>query len=200
MSMTTDSSTSALNPASTIASISTVADETMDSELLFTDIAERYRVCERYRIAIPEGEAEAARTLSERWHRLFCDSKTKDLRLQQVKEQFREVTKDQAVEFKASTKQMLREFLDAGPGISSISLEDGSELLDQYITRLAECSRRKQELVNAEGLFNLEITAYPALAEMSARMDQLSVIYALYREQHDFEETNSNMLWRNRLS
>ena len=178
-----------------LGTISTVADETMDSELLFTDIAERYRVCERYRIAIPEGEAEAARTLSERWHRLFCDSKTKDLRLQQVKEQFREVTKDQAVEFKASTKQMLREFLDAGPGISSISLEDGSELLDQYITRLAECSRRKQELVNAEGLFNLEITAYPALAEMSARMDQLSVIYALYREQHDFEETNSNMLW-----
>ena len=42
-----------------------------------------------------------------------------------------------------------------GPGVSSISLEAGMELLCEYKLKIGKLMRDKAELVNAQSLFNI---------------------------------------------
>ena len=128
-----------------------------------------------------------AATLDQRWHKLFCDSKTKDLRLGKVKEQFREVTKTQAVEFQDEIKALETEFYKSGPGSSGLTLDDGVEIVKEYKRMIAKCNKRKAELVNAENLFNLEMTTYPVLTEMSVELDKLFTIYNFYSDFKEFQ-------------
>ncbi|KAH8092928.1 dynein light chain binding protein [Aureococcus anophagefferens] len=139
--------------------ITTITDESMDMELKYFDVMERYRTLQRYDVAVAEEESSVAAGLAARWHALYCTAKTKDLRLAKVKEEFREVTTQQAAD---------------------VTLEDGVALLVDYKRTLAKCHAKKSELVNAENLFDLEITPYPVLATMSEELRRLSLIYKLY--------------------
>jgi len=146
-------------------------------------------------VSIAETEKQDALTIAERWRQLVVDAKTRDLRLVFVKEQFREVTKQQAVDFQEELKDLKRAFYGSGPGAPSIELEKGVELVEEYQKQLVECNRKKADLINAENLFSLPMTSYPILQELSGELDRLSKIYDLFREQREFQESMSAMLW-----
>ena len=55
--------------------------------------------------------------------------------------------------------------------------------MKQYRVELAEYEEHRQELANAEKLFDLSITMYPDLLEVQKQMKALEQIYALYEEQ-----------------
>ena len=149
----------------------------------------------RYEIEVPEDEAEAAGTLDKRWRALFCDSKTKDLRLSKVKDEFRTVTSSQAVEFETEIRDLNKLFYDEGPGSAGLGLDDGVDVVKAYKKMVAKAHKRKLELVNAQNLFGLPITTYPVLAEMTAELDRLFAIYTFYSDFKDFQQGMSNMLW-----
>lgn len=104
----------------------------MDIELSYLDTMERYRTLQQYDIPVPADEMAKAQDIASRWQALFIEAKTKDLCLVKVKDQFREVTKQQAVEFHEALKEMETSFKATGPGNSSTELEDGVRLLAEY--------------------------------------------------------------------
>ena len=55
----------------------------------------------------------------------YCDSRTRDLRLVDTKAKFRVVTAQQDVDFREELETLRKEFLDSGPGVSSVSLDEG---------------------------------------------------------------------------
>lgn len=57
------------------------------------------------------------------------------------------------------------------------------------------CMARKLELVNAEGLFDLDTTEYPELQRVVSELKKLGRIYDLYQEQRQFEDGNSATPW-----
>ena len=140
-------------------------------------------------------ELETASNLATRWRGLFCAAKTKDLRLARVKEEFREVTTTQTAEFAEELKDIRREFYDSGPAASKVALEDGVHLLVDYKRTMAKCTAKKDELINAENLFGLEMTGYPVLVELSEELAKLSHIYGLYERFEQFRQSMSETLW-----
>ena len=108
----------------------------MDIELSYLDTMERYRTLQQYGIPVPPDEMAKAEGIARRWQALFIEAKTKDLCLVKVKERFREVTKEQAVEFHAELKEMEVAFKATGPGNSNTELEDGMRLLAEYQHRV----------------------------------------------------------------
>ena len=108
----------------------------MDMELSYTDTIERYRTLQQYSIAVPPDQMAKAEGIAERWKSLFIEAKTKNLCLVKVKERFREVTKEQAVEFHEELKEMEISFKASGPGNSNTQLEDGLRLLGEYQQRV----------------------------------------------------------------
>ena len=119
--------------------LNTIADISgmgMDIELSYLDTMERYRTLQQYDIPVPADEMAKAEGIARRWQALFVEAKTKDLCLVKVKERFREVTKEQAVQFHAELKEMEVTFKATGPSNSNTELEEGVRLLAEYQQRV----------------------------------------------------------------
>ena len=64
-----------------------------------------------------------------------------------------------------------------------LSLLAGVKLLKQFQVELAASEKERQELCNAEKLFDLQITAYPGLVEVDREVGQFSKVLDLYEAQ-----------------
>lgn len=175
--------------------IAEIQEMTLDVELEILDINERYRTLVRYNINVPPEEVDNASNLDKLWRKLYVDARTRDLRLVDTKDTFRKVTVEDDVAFRAELETMRKEFLDAGPGVSSISLDDGVDLLKQYKATIAKHNKTKATLVNAQYLFNLDVKPFPLLQQTSNDIDQLDKIYSLYIQFKEFQQTMASMLW-----
>ncbi|GMF23629.1 unnamed protein product [Phytophthora lilii] len=175
--------------------VASISDMGMEMELEYADIIERYRTLQTFNIAGDPAEFKKAFSLEQRWKNLFLASKTKDLRLVKVKDQFRGVTKQDAVNFAEECKNMKKEFLERGPGTCSLDLDAGLEMVSAFQKKLTVFKARRQELANAENLFALPITSYPELQQIAEALEKQEVIYSLYTEQKEFISTLSSMLW-----
>jgi len=176
--------------------VAEIAAVVQEMELEMMDISERYRTLQRYGIkSVPEEESNMALGLAARWHTLYCNSRTRDLRLIDTKAKFRIVTAEQDVVFREELDILRKEFLDAGPGVSSISLNQGVDLLAEYNRRLTKLVKQKNELVNAQNLFGLPVKAYDNLQKTIVDMGQLDQIYGLYVKFLDFKENLGTINW-----
>lgn len=63
------------------------------------------------------------------------------------------------------------------------SLLAGVKLLKQFQVELGTLEKERQELCNAEKLFDLPITAYPGLVEVDREVGQFSKVLDLYEAQ-----------------
>ena len=61
-------------------------------------------------------------------------------------------------------------------------MDDGLRLIDYYKERIVQLNRRKEELVLAEKLFNLDISNFPELVNIDVENKQLQPLYDLYRD------------------
>jgi dynein heavy chain len=145
--------------------IAEVQNMMQDVELEMIDISERYRTLSRYNIQVPMEEMNAALNIESRWRQLYVDSRTRDLRLVDTKQQFRQVTSQQDKDFRELLDTLRKEFLDSGPGVSSTELDQGVELLAEYKKKLLKLNKVKAELINAQNLFNLDVKPYPKLQQ-----------------------------------
>ena len=59
----------------------------------------------------------------------------------------------------------------------------GLLLMKEYRLEVNKYESERQELANAEKLFDLPITMYPDLQQVQKQMKGLEMIYALYEEQ-----------------
>eukprot|EP01040_Poterioochromonas_malhamensis_P005875 gene5875-6317_t len=175
--------------------IAEILNMVQEIELEMMDITERYRTLRRYNIVLPAQEMADALSIEERWHKLYCDSRTRDLRLVDTKQQFREVTSQQDIEFREMLQHLRKEFLDSGPGVSTTGLDEGVELLAEYKRKLNKMNKIKAELINAQNLFNLDVKPYPDLQQTQSDVDQLSKIYDFYTQFKEFQMNMSSMLW-----
>ena len=174
--------------------IAAIEAQLADQELLYLDIIQRYYTIQHHGITVDAEETVSVAALPETTRQLFIDAKTTDLRLVEVKDRFRLVTQEQTVAFSEELAGVKRDFLDGGPGISG-DLDRGVLLCREYEAKVRELIARKGGLVNAETLFGLDITPYPALNLVAGELEQLTLIYALYSEQAAFQDSMSTTLW-----
>ena len=59
----------------------------------------------------------------------------------------------------------------------------GVELMKTYRVEVNKYEAERQELANAEKLFDLPITMYPDLQNVQKQMKGLEMVYALFEEQ-----------------
>jgi dynein heavy chain len=63
-----------------------------------------------------------------------------------------------------------------------VDLNEGLEQLIKYKEMVAEYNRKKDELVLAEKLFNLEISTFKELVAIDEENKLLSTLYDVYRD------------------
>ncbi len=163
--------------------ISDIQQSSDTVETLILEIRERYRTLHMYKIEYAHEEKEILNEVEPRWNALFIRSKHRDVGLTNIKEHFTAITTDQISDFSVKLKTYAEKFANNGPGAVGSDLDLGFKLLKTYRDELHKLENEKQELTNAERLFNLPISSYPELLQVQKEMKGLEDLYKLYEEQ-----------------
>ncbi len=136
-----------------------------------------------YKIDVTHEEKEVLSLIEPAWNELFMSSKHRDVGLTIIKERFTEITQSQISDFGVRIKLFAEKFATSGPGSVGEDLELGSKVIKAYRDELHKLEHDKQELTNAERLFNLPISSYASLIQVQKEMRGLEELYKLYEEQ-----------------
>lgn len=136
-----------------------------------------------YKIEFTNEERDVLAEIQSKWNALFISSKHRDVGLTNIKEHFTAITTDQISDFSVKLKAFAEKFANNGPGAVGSDLDLGSKLLKSFRDELHKLENEKQELTNAERLFNLPISSYPELVHVQKEMKGLEDLYKLFEEQ-----------------
>ncbi len=67
-------------------------------------------------------------------------------------------------------------YRSSGPGLPTIELPRGLELLHDYQEELESALKQREQLVLAEKLFDMDITSYPNLAQLEGEIKKLQQV------------------------
>lgn len=76
---------------------------------------------------------------------------------------------------------LYKQYKEEGPSSPQTNLDDGLRLIEYYKERILELNKKKEELVLAEKLFNLDISSFPELVAIDEENKNLLPLYDLYR-------------------
>ncbi|XP_005344424.1 dynein heavy chain 10, axonemal [Microtus ochrogaster] len=180
-----------------LATIAEVRTKSLVMELRYKDIQERYRTMAIYGIFPTEAEQELVDKIESMWQTLFNDSVNVEHALGGIKRTFTEITRSEIMNYRSQLDEFARRFYRQGPGAVGEDLDKGVELLSSFEKELAKHEKNRQELANAEKLFDLPITMYPELIKVQKEMSGLRLIYDLYESLKVAKEEWSQTLWIN---
>ncbi|KAG2470484.1 DYH10 protein, partial [Polypterus senegalus] len=180
-----------------LATIANIRDMSLVVDLRIEDIQERYRTLIMYNIQVDEEERVLEAGIRQIWEDLFLESRLVDHSLGKVKKTFTQITKDQIDQFKKQLAVFAESFQNQGPGAVGDDLDKGLEILGVYEELLSQNEKERQELANAEKLFDLPITMYPDLMQVQKEMRGLRQIYEIYKAQTAAKTKWSQTLWAN---
>jgi dynein heavy chain len=173
-----------------------IRESRLEFELRLRDVSERLRTLQIYRISIALEHKDRAAELAQMWAATEQQARDVDLALVATKKKFIHVTKDQVASFAAETQALLAEFSENGPvACGSQDMDRGLAKLEEFQKRLAAAQATRQELLDAQQLFNLPLVTFDSLGQMHKEIQRLNVIFELYVAQRKAREGWSATLW-----
>ncbi|XP_075256614.1 dynein axonemal heavy chain 10-like [Convolutriloba macropyga] len=180
-----------------LATIAKIKDISLDVEMKIVDIQEAYRTLDMYKIEVAQEEMTLQANIKTQWEELQMEGKRIDARLVPTKRKFTQITQQDIEKFGQKLAEFQQRFQLEGPGAVGSDLDKGIQLLVTYQRELDDLEAERQELANAEKLFDLPITAYPQLLEVQKQMKGMQQIYQIYKNQKIAREEWAQTLWVN---
>ncbi|XP_023576433.1 dynein heavy chain 10, axonemal [Octodon degus] len=180
-----------------LATIAEIRSKSLVMELRYRDVQERYRTMAIYHVFPSDAERELVDKIESMWLNLFSDSVNVEHALGGIKRTFTEITRGEIMNYRREIDDFSRRFYSEGPGTVGEDLDKGVELLNTFEREMAKHEKNRQELANAEKLFDLPITMYPQLLKVQKEMGGLRMIYELYEGLKAAKEEWSQTLWVN---
>lgn len=140
-------------------------------ELQYIDLLDRFATrvstCKPQLKEQYEQQHKQCDQLQETWNQLEGESVQINAALEDVKLEFSSITCQQVTQFQERVAVFFEEFKSAGPGRGNTDLGVGVKLMRETEASLCEILKERDELVLAQKLFELDITAYPELSQVS---------------------------------
>lgn len=143
----------------------------------------------------PEGVQELVNSFPKQWDFIQLASDQLDISLNTTKEKFRQYTIKEVHTFIEEVNVFQDKFDKDGPGNPKTPMDQGLSMVLQYKHELKELCNRRDELHLAEKLFDIPLTSYPQLNNITNTLSSLQQIYQLFDEQQHTMSHWSQMLW-----
>jgi dynein heavy chain len=148
-----------------------------------------------YQYDIEEDVRKEVDGLMAQWEQLLEYADKQDFAVNDFKKNFAEVTKQDVETFKAKIKEEFEQYNIKGPGVSSVNLDEGLELLNSSKDKIKTFNKIREENVLAEKLFNLPISKFPELISMEEGNKKYDLIYGIYKDFLNQQKDFSVMSW-----
>jgi len=176
--------------------IQEINDVKLEIELSNGAATEAFRTAQMYpAVEIPPASLDLQTKVDSAWSGILQHAIEVDLKLKKVKRKFTKLTKKQTAEFLQKTVELGELFKLEGPESVGEDMDKGLEAMETFEEKISEVEIARAEISNAEQLFGLPSTPYPALSEIEKRVHLLKQIYALYREQRAARDEWAETLW-----
>ncbi len=157
--------------------ISKAIREKMHYELLEHEIKHIYEVLVEHQVSISPEELGYAK--SANIQDLYIMSKTKEIRVAAMKNQFRAEIADEVKEFLFLLSKERQRLLKEGPA-SIVRLDEGSQMLQLWQKTLETLKSKQHDLRCSEKLFSLPHNSYTDLLNIQEEICRIAPIYNFY--------------------
>ncbi|KAM7359342.1 dynein heavy chain at 89D isoform 2-T2 [Cochliomyia hominivorax] len=174
--------------------VSIIQTTSLSHEIAIREIEETYTVLGEHKINFNFEDMLMAHHMKKRWHRLYRSSLYRLDKLQPIKQKFADMTSVEISDFWKELQEFLIDFKNNGPG-SVDDLDKGSKLMDNYGQKINTYENRRQELANAEKLFDMPMQDYIEFSRTKDDFEGMQIVYKLYKSQKSAREGWSKTLW-----
>lgn len=119
----------------------------------------------------------------------------RDFEVNDFKKNFAEVTKQEVETFKEKIMEEHKKYMEHGPGTTSVSLDEGFDLLASSKETIKRFTKIREEHVLAEKLFNLPISKFPELIAMEEANKKYDKIYSIFKDHQNNLKEFGLMQW-----
>lgn len=120
----------------------------------------------------------------------------KDFEVGEYKKTYAQITTDSVEQFKKQLAVAYEQYKANGPGTEAVSLDEGLELLQASKDLCMTFKIQKDENVLSETLFDLPISTYPDLNDMTEKNKLYDLIYDIYRDHREAVKDFSIVAWQ----
>ena len=160
-------------------------DSSSEVECVATDVEERFGVLRFYRVSIDDSELERSRLLLSEWHKIVAQARHRSLEVSKLKKEFAAATQMSCLEFLVESEQFLRRITSEGPGAPDVELDVAAERTAAFAAELKVLMQKKDSIVSAIKLFELEPVVFSVLAQAAEKIKNINEIMRVY---NDFSE------------
>jgi len=119
----------------------------------------------------------------------------KDYEVGEYKKTYAQITTDGVEKFKKDLAVAYEQYRANGPGTEAVTLDEGLDLLQASKDLCMTFKVQKDENVLSETLFDLPISTYPDLNDMTEKNKLYDLIYDIYREHREAVKDFSIVAW-----
>lgn len=175
--------------------IAEIKNTSMDMELKIVEAQEQFRVLKMYKYQVEPEDQELVDRIGPDWADLVEMANRKDYEVGEYKKTYAQITTDGVEKFKKDLAVAYEQYRANGPGTEAVSLDEGLELLQASKDLCITFKVQKDENVLSETLFDLPISTYPDLNDMTEKNKLYDLIYDIYREHREAVKDFSIVAW-----
>jgi len=175
--------------------ISKISNKKLSMELKIKDIEEKLHFLELHNYPGLNEIYEKFEIMKKEWSNLRVKAIKKDEKLLTKKRNLAEETKKDVEILKEDVAAIYKQYKESGPLTDKVDLMQGYHLLKEYNEKLQILKEKRNNIVECQRLFNLSITTFFEINEMSDLNSKVEPIYTFYKEHNDFYDEQLFKPW-----
>ena len=176
-------------------SIASVKSMNMSMEYRCKDVKEKYDVIVEGGGFVTDVEIAESRALTSQWYNLFIHALTIELRLSDMKSDFRKHLQTKNNVFASKLSKEKARYLMDGPGTPLITLESRIAKLDSWKNSLEQLQNTKEQLIKSEDVLGMKNTTFSDLLFLQESIVELDLLYQLFVKLEKMIQSQKSVPW-----
>ncbi|XP_071749938.1 dynein axonemal heavy chain 10 [Lepeophtheirus salmonis] len=179
----------------TLKVISGIWSMSLEVEIGYLDIQERYRTLDMYGISGDKSMVVLAKNLTSKWEELYKMSKQVYFSIEKLKEKLSDIESSKILRFQSRLEELQGDFRQNGPSSKRTTLSNGLKALHKFKDLIGLFKEEAETLNGKQKVFKIPITHFPILRSLEKEMETIRDIYAIYEKLQDLFETLQDLPW-----
>jgi len=175
--------------------ISKISNKKLSMELKIKDIEEKLHFLQLHNYEGLRHIYDKFEIMKREWSNLRVKAIKKDQKLLTKKRNLAEETKKDVEILKDDVGIIYKQYKESGPTTDKVDLMQGYHLLKEYNEKLHALKEKRNSIVECQRLFNLSISTFYEINEMSDLNSKVEPMYNFYKEYIDFYDEQQYKPW-----